>query len=173
MNSTTAKIAAPVVGAAVLGTGLLAVAPAMAATEDVSAPVAATNTAGVQGDVTKSKPISRKQALKKKYGMYPLPISERQIKKYHVSKKQLKDIKKAEKLANTSHAKYIRQRESHSTYSINTGNGYYGAYQFDRGTWLANGGRQFGATANKAPKWAQDYVMWRTHRARGWQPWGG
>lgn len=171
MNSTTAKIAAPVVGAAVLGTGLLAVAPAMATTEDVSAPAAATDTASPQTQT--AKPLTRKQQIKKKYGIYPLPISERQIKKYHVSKKQLKDLKKAEKLAKSSHAKYIRQRESHGIYSINTGNGYYGAYQFDRGTWLANGGRQFGATANKAPKWAQDYIMWRTHNSRGWGPWGG
>ncbi|MEZ5171570.1 MAG: transglycosylase family protein [Acidimicrobiia bacterium] len=29
----------------------------------------------------------------------------------------------------------IRQRESGGDYSINTGNGYYGAYQFNQGTW--------------------------------------
>lgn len=98
---------------------------------------------------------------------------EAEVNRYKLTPKQLKDIKKAQKLANTSKAKSIRQRESHGIYGINTGNGYYGAYQFDRGTWLSNGGKQFGATADKAPKWAQDYVMWKTHNARGWQPWGG
>jgi hypothetical protein len=29
----------------------------------------------------------------------------------------------------------VRERESHGTYDINTGNGYYGAYQYLPGTW--------------------------------------
>lgn len=170
MNRKTAVLAAPLVGIAVLGTGFVAAAPAMASTQAVDAPAAV---AAAAPAAPVAHPVSKKDAIKKKYGMYPLPISEKQIKKYHVKKHQLKDIKKAEKLAKTSQARHIRQRESNDRYSINTGNGYYGAYQFDRGTWLHNGGGQFAHTANKAPKWAQDYVMWRTHKSRGWQPWGG
>ncbi len=105
------------------------------------------------------------------YGVYPLPVSERDIAKYDLSKKQIKDIASAKKLAKGKEASKIRQRESHGSYGINTGNGYYGAYQLDRGTWKSNGGAQFSKTANKAPKWAQDYVMYRTQKARGWSPW--
>jgi len=33
----------------------------------------------------------------------------------------------------------LRQCESGNNYAINTGNGYYGAYQFDASTWRAVG----------------------------------
>lgn len=95
------------------------------------------------------------------------------VARYSLSAKQTKDIQAAAKLASSQHAKMIRNRESGGNYRISTGNGYYGAYQFDRGTWTSNGGGQFGKTADKAPKWAQDYVMYKTHEARGWSPWGG
>lgn len=95
------------------------------------------------------------------------------VTQYRLSVKQTKDVEAAAKLARSQHAKMIRNRESGGNYRINTGNGYYGAYQFDRGTWMSNGGGQFGKTADKAPKWAQDYIMFKTHEARGWSPWGG
>jgi len=100
-------------------------------------------------------------------------VTTREISKYKLSERSLKDIHKAEKFAKTKKAKQVRKRESHGRYNINTGNGYYGAYQFDKQTWRANGGVKFSSTANKAPKWAQDYIMWRTHKSRGWGPWGG
>ena len=49
---------------------------------------------------------------------------------------------------------------------------YTGAWQFDGQTWRSHGGKQFSKEAAKAPKWARDYVMWRTHKSRGWQPAG-
>lgn len=100
------------------------------------------------------------------------PVSEAQVAKYHLSKKQVRDIEKAKKFANTKKAKQVRFRESRHHYKARSGK-YTGAWQFDSGTWKSNGGRQFSSQAYKAPKWAQDYVMWRTHKARGWQPWGG
>lgn len=100
------------------------------------------------------------------------PVSQAQIAKYHLSKKQVRDIEKAKKFANTKKAKQVRYRESRHQYKARSGK-YTGAWQFDSGTWKSNGGRQFSSQAYKAPKWAQDYVMWRTHNARGWQPWGG
>lgn len=99
-------------------------------------------------------------------------VSAANVAEYHLSKKQVRDIAKAKKLANTKKAKQIRFRESRHHYKARSGQ-YTGAWQFDSGTWKSNGGRQFSTSAYKAPKWAQDYVMWRTHKARGWQPWGG
>jgi hypothetical protein len=45
--------------------------------------------------------------------------------------------------------------ESGGDYSANTGNGYYGGYQFDSGTWDAYGDPQY-AEASDAPPAAQD-----------------
>ena len=42
--------------------------------------------------------------------------------------------------------------ESGQNWSINTGNGYYGGLQFNRGTWLAYGGDQYAPTANLATR---------------------
>jgi hypothetical protein len=107
----------------------------------------------------------------RKYGVHPLPISERSIVKYKLSKKTLRDLVKARKLASTTKAKRIRKCESGGNYKSIDGSGYYGAYQFDRGTWLSNGGGKYGRTANKAPAWAQDLIMYKTYQARGWSPW--
>ena len=82
-------------------------------------------------------------------------VSQKDIAKYHLSKKQIKDISTAKKFANTTKAKQVRWRESNNRYTARSG------------------GKQFSKEAATAPKWAQDYVMWRTHKSRGWQPWGG
>lgn len=107
----------------------------------------------------------------RKYGVHPLPVSLRTISEYKLGKKALKEIVKAQKLADTTKAKRIRKCESGGNYRTNTGNGYYGAYQFDRGTWLSNGGGRYARTANRAPKFAQDHIMYKTYKARGWSPW--
>ena len=99
-------------------------------------------------------------------------VSQKDIAKYHLSKKQIKDISTAKKFANTTKAKQVRWRESNNRYTARSGK-YTGAWQFDGQTWRSHGGKQFSKEAAKAPKWAQDYVMWRTHKSRGWQPWGG
>lgn len=112
-----------------------------------------------------------KEATIAKYGVYPLPVKEKDVKKYRLNKKSLREIVKAESLANSSKARRVRSCESGGNYRTNTGNGYYGAYQFDYGTWLSNGGGRYARTANKAPKWAQDHIMWKTVQARGWSPW--
>lgn len=106
----------------------------------------------------------------RKYGVHPLPISERTILRYKLNKKTMRDLVKARGLAKTTKVKRIRQCESGGNYK-SVGNGYYGAYQFDRGTWLSNGGGKYGSTANKAPAWAQDLIMFKTYQARGWSPW--
>ena len=49
-----------------------------------------------------------------------------------------------------------------------TGNGYYGAYQFDKSTWGNFGGYNNPA---QAPADVQDQKAWETYKRRGWQPW--
>lgn len=99
-------------------------------------------------------------------------VNQKDVAKYHLSKKEIREITKAKKLANTKKAKQVRWRESNNHYKARTGQ-YTGAWQFDGQTWRSNGGKKFGKEARNAPKWAQDYIMWRTHKSRGWQPWGG
>ncbi|WP_424186467.1 transglycosylase family protein [Actinokineospora sp. G85] len=62
----------------------------------------------------------------------------------------------------------LRQCESGGRYDIATGNGYYGAYQFDLPTWRSVGGA--GMPHRAAPA-EQDYRALYLYRMRGWQPW--
>ena len=61
-----------------------------------------------------------------------------------------------------------RLRSCEGSYASNTGNGYYGAYQFDKRTWGNYGGYEL---ASDAPAAVQDEKAWQTYKARGWQPW--
>lgn len=65
-------------------------------------------------------------------------------------------------------AALARLRSCEGSYSSNTGNGYYGAYQFDLGTWGGYGGY---ANASEAPPAVQDQKAWETYQGRGWSPW--
>jgi resuscitation-promoting factor RpfA len=62
----------------------------------------------------------------------------------------------------------LRMCESSNRYSINTGNGYYGAYQFDLSTWRSVGGTGY---PNQASAAEQDARALMLYRMRGWQPW--
>lgn len=59
-------------------------------------------------------------------------------------------------------------RSCEGSYTSNTGNGYYGAYQFDEGTWGGYGGYRY---ASDAPPNVQDQKARETYEARGWSPW--
>ena len=61
-----------------------------------------------------------------------------------------------------------RLRSCEGSYTSNTGNGYYGAYQFDIQTWGGYGGYP---NAAAAPPAVQDEKAWLTYQRRGWQPW--
>lgn len=61
-----------------------------------------------------------------------------------------------------------RLRSCEGSYTSNTGNGYYGAYQFDVSTWGGYGGFTY---ASDAPAAVQDEKAWLTYQRRGWQPW--
>jgi hypothetical protein len=73
--------------------------------------------------------------------------------------------------ASSSAAQAVKQCESGGNYSTNTGNGYYGAWQFDASSWLANGGGAYAPTADQAPAWAQDQVAYNYYSVAGWGPW--
>lgn len=62
----------------------------------------------------------------------------------------------------------LRFCESTLTYSVDTGNGYYGAYQFDLTTWQTVGG--FGNPADAPPE-EQDARARLLYARRGNQPW--
>jgi len=62
----------------------------------------------------------------------------------------------------------LRVCESGNNYTINTGNGYYGAYQFDLGTWQSIGGAGYPHQASPA---TQDALALRLWQQRGWGPW--
>lgn len=65
----------------------------------------------------------------------------------------------------------VRVCESGNNYGINTGNGYYGAWQFDYSSWHANGGGRFANLPHFATKQQQDYVAWTYWKRAGWGPW--
>lgn len=62
----------------------------------------------------------------------------------------------------------LRVCESGNNYANNTGNGYYGAYQFDVGTWRSIGGAGY---PNEASPATQDALALRLWQQRGWGPW--
>jgi hypothetical protein len=62
----------------------------------------------------------------------------------------------------------LAECESGGTWSINTGNGYYGGVQFDLGTWQSNGGSGY---PNEASRVEQIRVAQRLFNARGAAPW--
>lgn len=170
-NKTKMSIAGVgvVAAGAVLAGGV--VSPVNAAPTNQGANAVTTKTVKSPAQLAKEARALKVAKLKKKYGMYPLAMSETHAKKYRVSKKTMKQVKKSNKWAKGKKARSVVRCESGGNYKINTGNGYYGAWQFDRGTWRSNGGGKYGKTANKAPKWAQDYIAWKTWKSRGWQPW--
>jgi len=62
----------------------------------------------------------------------------------------------------------LRQCESGNNYRANTGNGYYGAYQFDLRTWH---GRGYSGYPNQASPATQDAAAHELQADRGWAPW--
>lgn len=62
----------------------------------------------------------------------------------------------------------LRVCESSNNYADNTGNGYYGAYQFDLSTWQSNGGV---GRPDLAPPAVQDAMTRLLYSRRGAQPW--
>ena len=160
VRSTTALSAAALTAASALLAG-----PAVAtATAAPSAPSAAS---AEQTATAAAAAASKKNKKSKK-----AKVRQVHIKKYKLKGWELRGIKKSKKWAKTPKAKSVRWCESNGRYKINTGNGYYGAWQFAYGTWLGSGGGRYESHAHKAPKFAQDHIAWKLWKSRGWQPWG-
>jgi hypothetical protein len=113
----------------------------------------------------------QRTALAKKFGVKKMPVGPKKVVKYTLRKKHVRGLVRSKAWAKKKQPRYVRSRESGGKYTINTGNGYYGAWQFDRRSWLANGGGKFSRYAHKSPKWAQDYVAWAYWKRAGWRPW--
>jgi resuscitation-promoting factor RpfA len=62
----------------------------------------------------------------------------------------------------------LRMCESSNNYKTNTGNGHYGAYQFDLSTWHSVGGTGLPSNATPAEQDKRALLLWKS---RGWQPW--
>ncbi len=62
----------------------------------------------------------------------------------------------------------LRECESGDNYQADTGNGYYGAYQFALGTWWSIG---FTGMPNQAPPAVQDRAAALLQSLQGWSPW--
>jgi hypothetical protein len=62
----------------------------------------------------------------------------------------------------------LRFCESGGVYTTNSGNGFYGAYQFDLRTWQTMGGT---GRPSAAPYWEQDVRAKALYQVRGAQPW--
>jgi hypothetical protein len=62
----------------------------------------------------------------------------------------------------------LRACESSGNYATNTGNGFYGAYQFDVQTWRGLG---YPGVASQATPAVQDQAAQRLYQSRGWEPW--
>lgn len=64
----------------------------------------------------------------------------------------------------------LRGCEAGGVYARNSGNGYYGAYQYNISTWANYQGYYL---PSDAPPAVQDEKAWLTYQRRGWQPWPG
>ncbi|MEI6237382.1 MAG: transglycosylase family protein [Candidatus Saccharibacteria bacterium] len=69
-------------------------------------------------------------------------------------------------------AALAKLRSCEGAYTSNTGNGYYGAYQFNLGTWRSNAPAGYGEMlpSNTSPE-IQDQAAANLYKSRGWQPW--
>jgi len=138
----------------------LSAAAVMAATTVAAAPAITVANAAPVADSAVAAPA-------KKY-----PVVKKYVKRYRLKGWEMKQIKQAKRWAGTSKARQVRQCESGNTYKINTGNGYYGAWQFAAGTWRGSGGGRYASYAHQAPKFAQDHIAWKLWKRSGWGPWG-
>ena len=74
-------------------------------------------------------------------------------------------------VANASAFDALAGCESGGNWAINTGNGFYGGVQFDRGTWLSNGGGAYAPLPNQASREQQIAIASKVQAARGLSPW--
>lgn len=62
----------------------------------------------------------------------------------------------------------LRDCESRNDYAINTGNGYYGAYQFSLATWQGVGGAGYPHLASPEEQDARAWVLLTVYGSQHW-----
>ena len=145
----------PLAALAIAGIGASTAAPALASSPAVA---------------SKDSDRGKDRASRSKPASYPIQV--KYVTRYKLGPKQLREIAASKAWANGWKPRKVRQCESGGNYGINTGNGYYGAYQFAAGTWLGVGGGKYARYAHQAPKFAQDHMAYRLFKQQGWGPWG-
>lgn len=85
--------------------------------------------------------------------------SHRQVRLTKVAANLLQDIRD------------LGECESGSNPSANTGNGYYGEFQFDLRTWRGNGYTKYASRPDLASESEQIAATVDLHSKRGWGPW--
>lgn len=85
-----------------------------------------------------------------------------------VARVEIVGTKTASNRATDSAFAALRQCEAGGNYARNSGNGYYGAYQYDLSTWSNYQGY---ARPDLAPPAVQDAKARETQARRGWSPW--
>jgi uncharacterized protein YabE (DUF348 family) len=102
-------------------------------------------------------------------------VPRSQVEKVGTKHKPTPKVSKAE--PSTSHGDSgldwdaVAQCESGGNWHINTGNGYYGGLQFDKGTWLSNGGGAYAPRADEASREQQIAIADKIYDSRGSSPW--
>ena len=61
--------------------------------------------------------------------------------------------------------------EHEGAWNSNTGNGYYGGFQYLTSTWINSGGGQYASRADLATPHEQLLVTWHVTRSSGWGQW--
>lgn len=89
-------------------------------------------------------------------------------RKYKASRARHRRARRPQAPATAANLQRLRQCESGGNYSINTGNGYYGAYQFSPRTWRSLG---YAGLPNQAPPHVQDEAAARLKARSGWGQW--
>jgi hypothetical protein len=69
----------------------------------------------------------------------------------------------------TSGAQCVHDHEG--SWTSDTGNGYYGGYQYDLGTWIAAGGTRYAARADEATPLEQIMITRAKVQREGWGAW--
>lgn len=168
---TLKKSLIAVPAALAIGVSTLGVATATSAAATPVQPTAGVSIDASQAGV-KSLTRAQKKRIKQRRIARKANIRVKHVKRYNIKRWEAKQIRKAKRWARTSKVRSVIRCESGGNYRINTGNGYYGAYQFAYGTWRGIGGGRYASHAHRAPKFAQDHMAWKLWTQSGWGPWG-
>jgi len=139
---------------------------------------------GTDNKLDLNKPVGYKQLLQKgiegkKQVIYEVdtnnPANKRVIQEVVILQPQNQQMIVGSKTAafgGDFAAALARLRSCEGAYTSNTGNGYYGAYQFNLGSWRANAPAGYeNMLPSQAPPAVQDQAAATYYKKSGWRPW--